>query len=62
MLWLQSEWTLENEGCNAIFIGKAFVHVRQLKDKTIVSCKDKVARARQFQIALQAQDIAERQF
>ena len=52
----------KNEGCNAIFIGKAFVLVRQLKDKTIVSSKDKVERARQFQIALQAQDIAERQF
>ena len=52
----------KNEGCNAIFIGKAFVLVRQLKDKTIVSSKDKVEGARQFQIALQAQDTAERQF
>ena len=52
----------KNEGCNAIFIGKAFVLVRQLKDKTIASRKDNLARARQFQIALQAQDIAERQF
>ena len=38
----------KNEGCNAIFIGKAFVLVRQLKDKTIVSSKDKVEGARQF--------------
>ena len=51
----------KNEGCNAIFIGKAFVLVRQLKDKTIICSKDKVARARQMQIALQAQDKAERQ-
>ena len=40
----------KNEGCNAIFIGKAFVLVRQLKDKTIASRKDNLARARQLQL------------
>ena len=40
----------KNEGCNAIFIGKAYVLVRQLKDKTITSRKDNLARARQLQL------------
>ena len=42
----------KNEGCNAIFIGKAFVLVRQLKDKTIASRKDNLARARQLQLPI----------